>query len=185
MKLTRLTLLILPIVFLACAGSECFAQEGRLRISQLDRLEAKASQSVKVDIDQRLLRIAEKFLSGKNADELKVKEIIAGIKGVYVRSFQIEIDNQYSTEDIQSITSQIESSNWSQIVDVHSKKDGQTVKVYMMLDGANRMNGLTVLATEARQFTIVNIVGPIDLEKLATLSGSFGIPKLDIESLTK
>src|SRR4051794_40343990 len=105
MKLTRLTLLILPIVFLACAGSECFAQEGRLRISQLDRLEAKASQSVKVDIDQRLLRIAEKFLSGKNADELKVKEIIAGIKGVYVRSFQFEIDNQYSTEDIQSITS--------------------------------------------------------------------------------
>ncbi len=38
--------------------------------------------------------------------------------------------------------------------------------------------GLAIIATEPRQFTVVNIVGSIDLDKLHKLEGRFGIPKL-------
>jgi hypothetical protein len=45
----------------------------------------------------------------------------------------------------------------------------------------NQAIGLALIASEPRQFTIVNIVGAIDLEKLHKLEGRFGVPKLDVE----
>jgi hypothetical protein len=50
-----------------------------------------------------------------------------------------------------------------------------------MIDN-NRAVGLALIASEPRQFTIVNIVGAIDLDKLHKLEGQFGVPKLDIDS---
>jgi hypothetical protein len=35
-----------------------------------------------------------------------------------------------------------------------------------------------VLSADPRELTIVNIVGPIDLDKLAGLEGNFGIPRM-------
>ena len=35
------------------------------------------------------------------------------------------------------------------------------------------------LTTEARQFTVANIVGAVDLDSLADLGGQFGLPRLD------
>ena len=40
--------------------------------------------------------------------------------------------------------------------------------------------GLAVLAIEPKEFTIVNIVGAIDLERLHRLEGQLGVPKLGI-----
>jgi len=45
----------------------------------------------------------------------------------------------------------------------------------------DQIGGLAVLSIEPREFTIVNIVGPIDLEKLTKLEGQFGVPDLGIE----
>ena len=40
--------------------------------------------------------------------------------------------------------------------------------------------GLAIIAAEPKELVIVNIVGPIDLEKLSQLEGIFGIPDLNI-----
>ena len=40
----------------------------------------------------------------------------------------------------------------------------------------NRSSGLVILVAEPRELTVVNIVGPIDLNRLASLKGQFGIP---------
>jgi hypothetical protein len=50
-----------------------------------------------------------------------------------------------------------------------------------MTNGA-QVGGLVVLATDAKEFTVVNILGPVDLEKLTRLEGQFGVPALEIES---
>ena len=42
--------------------------------------------------------------------------------------------------------------------------------------------GLAIIASEPRQFTIVNIVGAVDVEKLHQLEGRFGVPKLELET---
>jgi len=50
----------------------------------------------------------------------------------------------------------------------------------MSVDQGNA-NGLVIIASEPREFTVVNIVGSIDLQKLHKLEGKFGIPKLQLE----
>jgi hypothetical protein len=41
------------------------------------------------------------------------------------------------------------------------------------------VTGVAIIATEPRQFTVVNIAGPVDLDSLADLSGHFNLPKLE------
>jgi hypothetical protein len=50
-----------------------------------------------------------------------------------------------------------------------------------MTDGSS-IGGLAVLAADPTELTVVNLIGPVDLEKLRALEGSFGIPELEIES---
>jgi hypothetical protein len=50
----------------------------------------------------------------------------------------------------------------------------------MLVEG-DKAQGLAIIATEPREFVIVNIVGSIDLEKLHELEGNFGVPELEIE----
>ncbi len=67
------------------------AQTGaRVQISSLDSLAARASETVDVNIDERLLRLAGRYLSGEDRDEAQIKELVAGLKGIYVRSFEFE-----------------------------------------------------------------------------------------------
>jgi len=69
---------------------------------------------------------------------------------------------------------------WSRLVNVTSKKEG-IVEVYLMLNG-DQISGLAVLAFESKELTVVNIVGPVDLQKLSQLEGQFGVPELGIEA---
>jgi len=117
-------------------------------------------------------------LSSKDADEAKVKDLVNGLKGIYVKSFEFETEGQYSQADLESIRSQLRGSAWNRIVNVTSKKEG-SVEVYLMKNGAE-ISGLAVLAADPKEITVVNIVGPVDLEKLTELEGNFGVPELGI-----
>jgi hypothetical protein len=56
------------------------------------------------------------------------------------------------------------------------ERRGEHTEVYADMRGENVV-GLLVLAAEPRELTIVNLVGPIDVDKLANLEGHFGIPR--------
>jgi len=160
------------------------AQDARLEISQLDKLASRAAQTVEVSLDERLLRIAAKFLRSEDPDEARIKELVAGLKGVYVRVFEFENSGEYLAADIEALRSQLQVPGWTKIVGVRSKRDGQNVEVYLKYQGDN-VSGLAILAVEPKELTVVNIVGPIDLEKLSQLEGQFGIPKLGLEKTGK
>jgi hypothetical protein len=66
-------------------------------------------------------------------------------------------------------------------VNVRSKREGN-YDVVIMSEGSV-IKGLAVLAAEPKAFTVVNIVGPIDLAKLAELEGKFGIPRFGLEQI--
>jgi hypothetical protein len=68
-------------------------------------------------------------------------------------------------------------------VNVTSKKEGN-VEVYMLFNG-DQVGGLAVLYSEEKELTVVNIVGPVSLDKLAELEGQFGVPELGIEKTKK
>ena len=155
------------------------AQDSRIQMSSLDHLAAKASQTVDVNIDERLVRIAAKLLSDKNEDEREAKKIVTGLKGIYVKSFEFDNSGDYTAADVESIRSQLRGPNWSRLVNVTSRKEGN-LEVYLLMNG-EQIGGLAVLHSNEKELTIVNLVGPVDLDKLAKLEGQFGIPDLELE----
>jgi len=173
----KLASLALLLFFGAAATAR--AQTARVAMDQLDKLGAKASQTVDVNIDERMIQLAAKFLSSKDPDEVKVKEVVTGLKGIYVKVFEFESEGEYTVADLASIRSQLTTPAWSRIVNVKSKKEGG-IEVYLMTN-ATQIGGLVVLASDPKELVVVNILGPVDLEKLSQLEGQFGIPELEIE----
>jgi len=167
------------MIFLLLTAAVATAQDPHLQTAGLDHLSAKANQTVDVNIDEHLLQLTAKFLSSKEPDEVKVKEIVNGLKGIYVKSFQFDNEGDYTVADLDLIRNQLRGPGWSRIVNIFSKREGN-VEVYLMTT-ANHISGLAVLASDPKELTVVNIVGPVDLEKLTQLEGQFGIPELEIK----
>jgi hypothetical protein len=178
LKLASLSLLLI----LLPAGTAT-AQSPRLQTSSLDYLTAKASETVDVNIDEHLMQMTAKFFSSTDPDEKRIKELVSGLKGIYVKVFEFEHEGEYSVADVESIRSQLRGAAWSKILNVNSKKDG-AIEVYLMTTG-DQISGLAVLAANPKELTIVNIIGPVDLGKLSELEGQFGVPVLGIEQPAK
>ena len=175
-----------PVLLLLVLGSAVTAssQSPKLQIDQLDVLANRASETVDVKLDERLMQMTAKFFSDKDKDDAEIKAVLKGIKGIYVKSFTFEKEGEYSPAEVDSVLSQLRSSTWSKILTVKSKKDGANVDVYLNMVG-DQITGLAVLSIEPKEFTVVNIVGPIDLDKLSSLEGQFGVPDLGIEKEPK
>jgi hypothetical protein len=175
-------LLVPAIVLLATlAAPTAHARDGRIALPDLTTLEDKASEVVDVTLDKALLGMASRFLSTEDPEEAAAKVVISGLEGVYVRSYEFDSPVNVSQSDVDSIRRQLRAPGWSRIVGARSRKENTNVEVYMLVEG-NQAKGLAVLAIEPKQFTIVNIVGAVDLEKLHRLEGQFGVPKLDLEA---
>lgn len=156
------------------------AQNAQIKMDTLDKLASAASQVVDVTVDQQLLQLASKFLSAtRSPDEKEIKDLVADLKGVYVKRFEFERDNQYSASDLDPILKQLHTSAWSRIVGVTAPKEFKNIEVFVMSD-QSLIKGIAVVAAQARELTVVNVVGPIDIEKLSRLQGQFGIPQLDL-----
>jgi hypothetical protein len=167
-------------LFVAAAATISMAQDARIQTTPLDTLAVKASQVVDVDLDERLMQFAAKFLKKEDPEEAAVKDMVNGLKGIHVKVLEFETEGQYSPADVEAIRSQVRNAPWSRIVVITSKKE-TNVEVYLLMKGPE-IGGLAVIAFGPKELAVVNIVGPVDLEKLSKLEGNFGIPELEIES---
>ena len=167
------------LLFVVTAHVVTTAQTARLQLDQLDVLANRASETVDVKLDEHLMQMTAKFFTGKENDDAEIRDLIKNVKGIYVKSFTFEKDNQYTPAEVELVTSQLKSGGWSKIIGVTSKKDGDNVDVYLLTLG-DQIAGLAVVSLEPKEFTVVNIVGPINLDKLSQLEGSFGVPVLNL-----
>jgi hypothetical protein len=154
------------------------AQDIKMPVN-LDKLAQRAKESVNVSLDSSLLQLASRFLSKDDPDEVKVKNLVSKLKGVYVRSFEFDKEGQYSASDIQGIRSQLRPQEWSRIVGVTSNK-GENTEVYVKKDG-EQIGGLVVLDAEPKELTVVHIDGPINPDELTELGGHMGIPRIGLQ----
>ncbi len=141
---------------------------------ELPGLAERASEVVDVTLDARMLRLASKFLS-MAPDERAARDIIQKLEGIYVRSYEFDREGEYDRNIVDRVRSQL-GANWNKIVNVRSRKR-ENVEIFTQTKG-NAITGLVVISAEPKALTIVNIVGPIDLDRLADLEGQFGIPKI-------
>jgi hypothetical protein len=179
-------LLLLPLVAVTpimAIGQQAAGQQddpAKIAIGGLDKLADKATRVVDVTLDGNMLKLAAKLLSAQKSPEAaEIKELLNGLKGVYVKYFEFDKEQEYSPTDVDPILAQLKNPSWSRMVGVSSIKTGEKVEVYLMSTG-DTINGLAVVAAEPKQLTVVNIVGSIDVEKLAKLEGQYGIPNLNL-----
>ncbi|HEX5107894.1 MAG TPA: DUF4252 domain-containing protein [Vicinamibacterales bacterium] len=156
------------------------AQGARLQLDKLARLNAQASEVTDITLDPAMLQLAGNFLSDPNGGP-GLKELLSGLKGVYVKTYKFDRADAYTPADVEGVRSQL-TGNWVRLVSTQTKKeDGrEIVEVYSWREG-ERMGGLAILVAEPRELTVVNIVGPIDLNRLAGLQGQLGIPNVPIK----
>lgn len=159
-------------VLISCAVAQ---ERSALLQFDWDKLAAKATEKVDVTLEGPMLEMASRFLKD-SGDERQVKQLISGLKGIYVRSFEFDKEGQYSEADVSAIRSQLRSPEWSSVVDVRDKTE--SVTVYMKSDG-KQTQGIVVVAAEPKELTFVQIIGSIDPTMLGALGGKFGIPKMD------
>lgn len=171
---TRLLLIAAAAWGLATAAP---AASPVLKIPDFAHLRGSAVESVDVTIDGMLMSLAKHFAKASGDEELK---ILSDIKSVRVRNFEFDHDDAYSSADIDSVRRQLSAPGWSQLVSAHKRDRDEDVDVYLCAEN-DKILGLAVVASNPRSFTIVNIIGSIDIDKLAKLEGQFGIPKVATE----
>lgn len=180
--LFRIAWKLAPVALVFAGVVTANAQGAKLQIDQLDSLANKASETIDVRLDERLMQTTAKLFSDK--DDVEIRDLLKGVKGIYVKSFTFDKEGEYSQAEVDTVLSQLRGGGWSKVVSVRSKKDGDNVEVYLMMQG-DQIGGLAVISAEAKELTVVNIVGPVNLEKLSKLEGQFGVPELGIEQPAK
>lgn len=163
-------LAVIPLLL----ASALFAQQFKFN---LDSLAAKASDSIDLSLNSSMLQFAAKFLDGKDPDEAKVKKLIGGLEGIYIKRFEFKKGGGYADVDLESVRSQLKAPAWSKMVGYKSSTDGENAEVYMRME-ASKITGIAILCEAPKELTVVNIVGPVDLDSLAELGGHMGLPRL-------
>jgi hypothetical protein len=161
---------LLALIFLAAAP----LRAQRVNID-IPGLADRASETTDVTLDGPMLRLAAKFL--KDDDDREAREIIKGLQGIYVRSYEFDKEGEYDRGVVEKIKSQL-GPTWKRLVQVKSR-DKENVEIYLDMRGEQTL-GLIVISAEPKELTIVNLVGTIDVDKLADLEGSFGIPRMTV-----
>lgn len=169
--LTRI-LLSLVLCFAALRG---YGQDAKLQLSNLDKLSEKAARVTDVTLDGSLLQFAVNLIEKVDAEDSdkdvkQLQSIIKNLKGIYIKSFEFDEASQYSKADVDAIRSQLSSPRWSKIVQSVEKRRNEYNEIYVLKNG-DHVGGIVVLVAEARELTVVNLVGEVPMDKVASLAG--------------
>jgi hypothetical protein len=144
-----------------------------ISLDVFDPLAAKAREHVELNLGRMVLQTAAGALSGKSPEAAKVKSLLAGLEGIYIRSYTFAKAGEYSLADVDRLRSQLK--GWSKVLSVHEA--GEDTGIYLRTEG-EKILGLVVVSAEPTELTLINIVGSIRPDQLKDLSGKFHIPDL-------
>jgi hypothetical protein len=151
-----------------------------LDIPSFNHLRAKANDSVNITIGGPLLRFVSRIAArNEDADQeaQAALDILSEVSTIQVRNFSFDEDDAYSTTEVDGVRKQLDAPCWNHLVQQHKREPREDTDVYMCLEDG-KIKGIAVIASEPREFTIVNVIGNIDIDKLSKLEGQFGIPKV-------
>lgn len=166
-KILALAALIVPAAALA--------QDGHLKLPDFGALAARASEHTDISLGAGMLNFARMFVDDKKPEDAAARKFMAGLREIEVHSFTFGGDHAYAPSDIESVRRQLQAPGWKPLVQMHNAAGQHDVDIYVSMDG-ERANGLAIISAEPREFTIVNLVGTIDIKDLASMGGKMGIP---------
>ena len=131
----------------------------RLKLDSLDKLSARAAEV-----------------------ENKEETPKSGEGKVYVRRFKFGRAGEFTDADLSEIRSQLSAPGWSRLMRVEEKDDepdeNENVEIYVFgkAEGSDVYAGMTIISTQTKELTVVNIVGQGKLEDLLKKSAKKPAP---------
>ena len=174
-RASKMLVRILVGLVLCCLAARGRAQDAKLQLGNLDKLSEKAARVTDVTLDGSLLEFAVKIIEkAEEGDEdvAQLKSIVKNLKGIYIKSFEFDESSQYSKADVEAIRSQLTSPRWTKIVQSIDKRHNEHDEIYLLKVG-ERVGGVVILVAEAKELTVVNIVGDVPVDKIAALERHF------------
>jgi hypothetical protein len=164
---------ILVGMVLCCLAARGYGQDARLQLTNLDKLSEKANHTTEITLDGPMLELAGKFMAMDDDPEAaQLKDIVKNLKGIYIKSFEFDEASQYSQADVEAIRKQLTGPGWGRIVTDVDKRSGEKNEIYLLKNG-DQIAGVVILVAEARELTVVNIVGAVPIDKIAALEGHY------------
>ncbi len=182
MKLRMVAFILGAAALVAPACAQTAASPFPLPTPIEKELSTRAANVTEVTLGKGMLDFAAKFMDKNDKDQAAVKQLIDGLDGIYVRSYEFDKEGQYSVDEIQQLRQAFAAPEWTPMVHVRESKGAENTDVMMkMVNGEPQ--GIFVLDAEPKELTIVLILGPIRLDQLSELKGLNGLGALgDIDT---
>lgn len=132
--------MLLPLAFLTITAHG--QETARIKLESLDKLASKA------------VEVVRKEEKAKGGDSM-----------VYARCFEFKEAGDYRETDLQEIRAQLQTPGWSLLMKVNEKDGGSQeneiteIYVFGQTAGGDIFGGMTIIAAESKELTVVNIVG--------------------------
>jgi hypothetical protein len=147
-----------------------FAAAQKLEL-KLDAIAAMASGKAEVDLDGGLLKLAtQSGLSKKDKDgKSPMGDLLSGVQEVHVRHYEFAKAGSYSDKDLEPLRKQVSGSDWSRVVNV--KEKDESTEVFVQSQGG-KVGSCLILAAEAKELSVVYIMGTLTLAQMKELVDS-------------
>jgi hypothetical protein len=129
-------------------------------------LAAKAKQKAEVDLDAATLAQAGALAGGKKGTEKGGNlDALSGVKAVHVRNYEFAEAGAYADSDLDPLRRQVAANSaWSRIVNV--REEHESTQIYILKAPEDQPGGLLVISAEAKEVTVVEILGTVELSRL-------------------
>jgi hypothetical protein len=136
--------------------------EGRIDLSSLEPLRAKASEVTEANLDAPAIRrvVENPKLAGS------IKDVARGLTEVHALSIELGDKGTIKLSDLDAIRDQLKGSAWTRVLSNQEKAELQ--ELYTLTRG-EKVVGIVVLAAESRELAVVNLVGSVDPAQLSAL----------------
>ncbi len=161
----------------AVATSDGFVDFGQL-------VPSPEGKFVEVNLSPSLLKFAAMCVSKQ---EPQASELIGNLRQVRVNVVELTDANRENIlERVRAVRQQLAAAGWTTLVNVREQPKGDDVQIFARMRGEEAIQGLAVTVIgENREVVLINIVGEIKAEQIATLAERLHIDPLKDVHLPK
>lgn len=108
-----------------------------------------------LSIGPTLLRFAARYLD----DDPEIKALLQSLDGIRIRTYDVHGDSERVSRNLQNLGQKLQADHWAPVMLVH--QDGEHIQMFAK-SSLRGIQGLTLVSSDDREVTIINIMGTID-----------------------
>lgn len=165
------------IALLLCSSLILNAQDRPPGYVDFGQLPASASggEQVEIAVGGAVIGMVARILK---KPEPEAAELLKNIRSVRVAVMELKDDNRKAMlERVQAIRADLDAKQWERIVSAKKKKED--VAIYLKTAAEDVIEGLVLTVVDGdKEAVLINIVGSIKLDQIATLGEKLNLPPL-------